>query len=56
MSSARQKGRADAAAGKYKPPGHSFFGNAQKFREELKQKEVYREGYHDKKSEMKNRR
>lgn len=52
MSADYQKGRADAAKGKYEPPKHSIMDSrAQKERTEQRIQE-YREGYNDKRREM----
>ena len=52
MSADYQKGRADAAKGKYDPPKHSMF-ESEAAREKMAQRiQEYREGYYDKRREM----
>jgi hypothetical protein len=52
MSADYQKGRADAARGKYDPPKPGFFPSSSE-RERYRQREQeYREGYYDKRREM----
>lgn len=47
-----QKGRADAAKGKYDPPAHGLFESKSEY-ERIEQKiQEYREGYYDKQREM----
>lgn len=55
MSSDKQKGRADAAKGKYDPPSSPLGGifDSKKESERMpERREQYREGYYDKKNEM----
>lgn len=55
MSNDKQRGRADAAKGAYRPPSEPFFGLFSSTREVKKtaeRKAHYDEGYHDKKREM----
>jgi len=52
MSADYQKGRADAAKGKYDPPKAGMLASASE-RERCRQREQeYREGYYDKRREM----
>ena len=52
MSADYQKGRADAAKGKYDPPEHPMFESKSE-RERIAQRvQEYREGYYDKRREM----
>lgn len=55
MSNDKQKGRADAAQGKYNPPSSPLGGIFDTRKESSRlseRREQYREGYHDKKNEM----
>ncbi len=59
MSSDKQKGRADAAKGEYNPPSSPLGGifDTKKESERMSErKELYREGYHDKKREIEKRK
>ena len=52
MGADYQKGRADAARGKYDPPKHGFF-ESERERDKMSQRiQEYREGYYDKRREM----
>lgn len=55
MSSDKQKGRADAAKGKYDPPSAPFaglFSSKSETNHMSQRAQNYREGYYDKKNEM----
>jgi len=47
-----QKGRADAAKGKFDPPKHSVFDNRSDAEKKEQRIQEYREGYYDKRREM----
>jgi hypothetical protein len=52
MSADYQRGRADAAEGKYNPPKHVILGS-KSTEEKIEQRiQEYREGYNDKRREM----
>jgi hypothetical protein len=55
MASDYQKGRADASKGKFDPPSEPLGGllsTKKEIERTSERKEVYREGYYDKKREM----
>lgn len=52
MSPYYQKGRADAAKGKYDPPTHSMFDSKKEGETKEQRIQEYREGYYDKRREM----
>ncbi len=52
MGSDYQKGRADAAKGKYDPPTHGFFESKTDYERKEQRIQEYREGYYDKRREM----
>ena len=52
MAADYQKGRADAARGKYDPPKHAFFESEQEGEKMAQRIQEYREGYYDKRREM----
>jgi hypothetical protein len=52
MSADYQKGRADAARGKYDPPKHGFFESEREREKAAQRIQEYREGYYDKRREM----
>ena len=52
MSADYQKGRADAAKGKYDPPSDSFFNSKKDSERAQQRKQEYCEGYNDKRREM----
>jgi hypothetical protein len=52
MSADYQKGRADAAKGKFDPPKPGFFDSKSESQKMEQRKQEYREGYYDKRREM----
>ena len=52
MTSSKQKGRADAAQGKYAPPLGPLFSAPETDKEALHRREEYREGHYEKRCEM----
>jgi len=52
MSADYQKGRADAARGKFDPPKHALFESEQARERTAQRIQEYREGYYDKRREM----
>ena len=52
MSADYQKGRADAAKGKFDPPTHSFIESKNEAASKEQRIQEYREGYYDKRREM----
>ncbi len=52
MSAYYQKGRADAAKGKFDPPSVGMFDTKAEAEKKKVGKEEYREGYYDKRREM----
>jgi hypothetical protein len=52
MSAYYQKGRADAAKGKFDPPKHGFFDSKSQTEKRAQEIQEYREGYYDKRREM----
>lgn len=57
MSVDKQKGRADAAKGDYRPPkeGSVLIDSDEEIRRRAQRRQEYREGYYEKKEEMKNK-
>ncbi len=53
MSAYYQKGRADAAKGKFDPPKHMIFESKNEGEKREQEIQEYREGYYDKLREMK---
>lgn len=47
-----QKGRADAAKGKFDPPKHGFLDSKSEYNKKEQRIQEYREGYYDKRREM----
>jgi hypothetical protein len=59
MSSAKQRGRADASKGSYNPPSEplgGLFSTKKEIERTAERREQYREGYYDKKREMQRRK
>ena len=52
MSAYYQKGRADAAKGKFDPPKHGMFDSKTTTEKKAQAIQEYREGYYDKRREM----
>jgi hypothetical protein len=52
MSAYYQKGRANAAKGKYDAPTHSMFDSKKDTEKKAQAIQEYREGYYDKRREM----